>query len=114
MDFVDKEDWTRARDAQFASSPIERFAQFLDPACDGIDLPESGLGLCGDESCQGCLAGPGGAVEQQRLDAAGLDQTPQKLSGSENMGLPDHLIEGRWPHSGGQRLSALSVGFLGF
>jgi hypothetical protein len=80
MDFIDKQDGTRAPRGNFLFRPLERFSQFLDAAGDCVDLPKLTARFDGQEMRQGRFASSGRSIENNRLNSSGSNQTRQKLA----------------------------------
>ena len=68
--------------------------------------------LAGDDLRQRSLAGARRPVENQGLDAVGLDGAAQQLAGSQDMRLAGEFGQVARPHAGGQRLRGEGLRFV--
>jgi hypothetical protein len=83
-------------------SLVDRLANVLDPGQHRVDRNEVGQGAVGDDLGEGCFAGAGGTVEDDRGELVGLDGAAQEATGADDRVLADEFIEGAGPHPGGE------------
>jgi len=94
---------------------LQRFAQFLDAAGDGVELHEMALAFNRQEPRERGFARTRRAVENHRAKAIGLEQPPQRFPFAEEMPLPGEFVERPRPHPRRQRFGLLAVfSFGGF
>ena len=102
VDLVEEEDRRAA-----ALAPLGRAGDHLAhlgaPRLDRGELLERGVGVLGGEAGERRLPGPGRAVEDHRVRAAGLERGAQRGARSEQVLLADELVERGRPHPRGER-----------
>jgi len=115
MQLVDEEDGAATAGFEARAGLFEGRADVLDAAGGGVELGELGLGQAGNDAGQRRLADAGRTVEDDALEAVGLDHAAQELAGTDKMVLARKLVEVARPHADGQggRLGQASAkGFI--
>ena len=74
-------------------------ADLLHPGEHRREREKKGVGVGGDEPPQGRLPGAGRPPEDHRVGAPRLDRGMQRLAGTEDVVLPDELVESTRPHA---------------
>ena len=103
MHLVDEEQGTAARPSQRQLRLGHRLADVLDPRENGGQGDELGVEGVGHQPRQRGLAHPRRPPEDHRMRLARLEGQTQRLAGTEQVGLPDHLIQRPGPQQFRQR-----------
>ena len=96
MYFVDEQYRTSAlakHTAGIATTPVDDLTHFFDPGSNRRDGVERGINGLRNDACQCGFAHPGRTPEDERCDIARLNHTADYATGSDEMGLPDILVE---------------------
>ena len=98
MDFIHEQDRALALDDSTLLGGLDQPAQFRNPAGDGREGLEVGLGMRGNQAGEGGLARAGRSPEDQGRQGVLLDGEPKRPPRAEDVVLPDQLVERPWPH----------------
>ena len=109
VDFVDEQQCPLPGGREPIGGLGDDFPQFLHTAGDGADLMKMALRGAGQEACERGFARAGRAVEDDRPEPIGRQQSPQQFPFAEKVLLPDELIERPRPHPRRQGLGLLPV-----
>ena len=103
MDLVYEEDRALPVHAQSLPGLCGLAPQVRNARGDRADRAEVALGLPGHDACQGRLAGAGRTPQDDGRQLVGLDTLAQNTTGSDDVLLPNEIVEGARSHPGGQR-----------
>ena len=103
MHLVDEQHRLGAAHAHRPAGGVDRGAHVLDPGADRGKLHEAPPGYLADHVGQRRLAGARGPPEQQRHRRVVVDQLAERRTGTGQVLLADHLVQGARPHPDGER-----------
>lgn len=109
MDLIDHEQRCPAAGGYLVACLLQYFADVLDAAGDGAELPEAAVGLVGQQPCEGCLPNAGRTVEDDGAEPPRSQQSPEQLSLAKKVLLADKLGKRCWAHARGEGLHVLQV-----
>ena len=99
VDLVDEEDGPLPLPFPADAGVRDELAQLGDAGRDCGEGREVGVAALGDEARQRRLAAARRSPEDQRGDVVGVDRTPQRALRSDEVLLPDELVEGARTHA---------------
>src|SRR5262245_43527145 len=102
MDFIAEENRAPLCCAPTRFRFLDDLAHARDAFCDGAELNEGRFGAFCDDTRDRGFAGSGRTPEDDTADFVLLDQLAQRLARTEQMLLPDKVVECSRPHASGE------------